>query len=263
MTKPALHLVFTDLDGTLLDHNDYSYERSLPGIRLLKANGIPLILVSSKTSAEIEILHRELGLDDPFVCENGGGIVFPGKQGSPARLETRGMSADSLAAHSGLLTEAAGTDVRLFPDMSLDEIAERTKLDRRAAALARERSFTIPFLTSDGSTIDLDAANRLLADSGLAVTRGGRFYHFGAAGADKGRAVVRICEVYRPMAGGAEIVTTGIGDSENDLPMLRAVDRPVLVRKPDGSVVGAEIEAMITDGKGPEGFTEAVMQFFA
>ncbi|RPI89619.1 MAG: HAD-IIB family hydrolase [Spirochaetales bacterium] len=263
MNRPAFHIVFTDLDGTLLDHNDYGYEKSLPGIRLLREIGIPLILVSSKTAAEMEILHHELGLDWPFVCENGGGIVFPVRPGEPPRLEAYGMRVNDLAARTCLLAEATGKSVRLFSDMSIAEIAERTKLDRAAAALARERSFTIPFITTDGSAIDLHAANMALAKDGLGLTRGGRFYHFGAAEVDKGRAVRRICETFIPAAGDAEIVTTGIGDSENDLPMLHAVKRPVLVRKPDGSVVGAEIDAMITEGIGPEGFTEAVMRLFA
>ncbi|HSV97637.1 MAG TPA: HAD hydrolase family protein [Spirochaetota bacterium] len=263
MSKSAFHIVFTDLDGTLLDHNDYGYERSLPGIRLLKEIGVPLILVSSKTAAEIEILHHELGLDWPFVCENGGGIVFPGKPGGPSRLEAHGMRVNDLAARVHLLAGATGKSVRLFSDMSIDEIAERTKLGLDAAALARERSFTIPFVTTDGSAVDLHAANLLLAKDGLGITRGGRFYHFGAAGVDKGRAVRRIRETFRSTAGEADIVTTGIGDSENDLPMLHAVNRPVLVRKPDGGVVGTEIDAMITGGTGPEGFTEAVMLLFA
>jgi len=263
MTEPAFHIVFTDLDGTLLDHDDYGYERSLPGVRLLRQIGVPLILVSSKTAAEMETLHRALGLDGPYVCENGGGIVFPGKHGGQGRLEARGMSAGGLAARLHLLVAATGTEVRSFPDMDIEEIAERTGLDRNAAALSRERSFTIPFVTKDGSTIDMDAANGRLAKEGLSVTRGGRFYHFGTAGIDKGGAVRRICETYRPSAGERKIMTTGIGDSENDLPMLRAVDRPVLVRKPDGNVVKAEIDAMVTAGKGPEGFTEAVVRLFA
>ncbi len=134
------------------------------------------------------------------------------------------MSAGGLAARLHLLVAATGTEVRSFPDMDIEEIAERTGLDRNAAALSRERSFTVPFVTRDGSAIDMDAANDRLAKEGLAVTRGGRFYHFGTAGIDKGGAVRRICETYRPSAGERKIMTTGIGDSENDLPMLRAVD---------------------------------------
>ncbi len=262
MNSRPFHIVFTDLDGTLLDHHDYSHERSMPGLALLRDSGIPLVLVSSKTAAEMEALRRELDLAGPFVCENGGGIVFPAEPGKDARIEAMGLSAAELAARARLLEHAIGAKARLLTDMPLDEIAARTGLDRTAAALARERSFTVPFLTADGSTVDLGEANRLLAQEGLAVTRGGRFYHLGTAGVDKGRAVMRIREHYRPAAGGSEIVTTGLGDSENDLAMLKAVDRPVLVRKPDGSVIETDLEVMVTERRGPEGFTEAIFRLF-
>ncbi len=262
MNRRPFHIVFTDLDGTLLDHHDYSYERSIPGLTLLRDSGIPLVLVSSKTAAEMEVLRRELDLAAPFVCENGGGIVFPAEHGQDARIEAMGLSAAGLAARARLLEHAIGAKVRLLADMSLDEIAALTGLDRTAAALARERSFTVPFLTADGSPVDLGRADRLLAPHGLAVTRGGRFYHLGTAGVDKGRAVSRILQHYHAAAGGSKIVTTGIGDSENDLAMLKAVDRPVLVRKPDGSVIETDLDVMVTERRGPEGFTEAIFRLF-
>ena len=59
--RPTM-LVFTDLDGTLLDHNDYGYGPALPALTELKARDIPLVLASSKTAAEIAPLHHDLGL---------------------------------------------------------------------------------------------------------------------------------------------------------------------------------------------------------
>ncbi len=47
MTRPTL--VFTDLDGTLLNHDDYSWEAARPALEELQRQSIPLILVSSKT----------------------------------------------------------------------------------------------------------------------------------------------------------------------------------------------------------------------
>jgi mannosyl-3-phosphoglycerate phosphatase len=69
-------IVFTDLDGTLLDQVTYSYRASLPALRKLQALKMPVILCSSKTRAEIEPLWRELILEDPFIVENGGAIYF-------------------------------------------------------------------------------------------------------------------------------------------------------------------------------------------
>ncbi len=70
-------VVFTDLDGTLLDHATYSHEPALPALQLLREQQIPLVLCSSKTRTEIEYYRRLLDNHDPFVSENGGGIFIP------------------------------------------------------------------------------------------------------------------------------------------------------------------------------------------
>ena len=47
----------------------------------LKAHHIPLILVTSKTAAEVLKLQQKLEIDAPFVVENGAGIVMPDASG--------------------------------------------------------------------------------------------------------------------------------------------------------------------------------------
>ncbi len=42
-------IIFTDLDGTLLDLHTYSFEKSLPGLGLLRQKNVPLVFCSSKT----------------------------------------------------------------------------------------------------------------------------------------------------------------------------------------------------------------------
>ena len=73
------HLVFTDLDGTLLDHHTYSWKEALPALERCRKKSVPVVLVSSKTRAEMAVLHQELKLSAPFVSENGGGVFFPKK----------------------------------------------------------------------------------------------------------------------------------------------------------------------------------------
>ena len=70
-------VVVTDLDGSLLDHHTYSFEAALPALSVLKEEGIPLILNTSKTRSECQDLAQKLGLLTPIVVENGGGISFP------------------------------------------------------------------------------------------------------------------------------------------------------------------------------------------
>ena len=60
----------------------------------------------------------------------------------------------------------------------------------------------------------------------------------------------------------SSIFCVGLGSSANDLPLLSQVDRPLLIRKPDGSWDSEVVENMIsierTQAIGPPGWKEAV-----
>ena len=69
-------LVFSDLDATLLDHDNYSFNSAIPALSLLEKRGIPLILASSKTREEMVAIKKSMGNQHPFIYENGSGIFF-------------------------------------------------------------------------------------------------------------------------------------------------------------------------------------------
>ena len=111
-------IVFTDLDGTLLDHGDYSYSAALPALQALRAQGIPLILASSKTGAEIAPLHHALGLGEwPIIVENGAQRVIPG-----ADMDDRSIYERLRGALDELPAELR-TCYRGFGDMTDAEVA--------------------------------------------------------------------------------------------------------------------------------------------
>jgi predicted mannosyl-3-phosphoglycerate phosphatase (HAD superfamily) len=62
-------VIFTDLDGTLLDHDTYAWGAAEPGVHFLNDHGVPLVLVTSKTRAEVEHWRRVLRNDHPFAIE--------------------------------------------------------------------------------------------------------------------------------------------------------------------------------------------------
>ncbi|MFW6147832.1 MAG: HAD-IIB family hydrolase, partial [Thermodesulfobacteriota bacterium] len=72
-------VIFTDLDGTLLDDQTYDFKPALTALKLIRSRKIPLIMVSSKTRAEVELYRRKMAVEDhPFIVENGGAVYFPG-----------------------------------------------------------------------------------------------------------------------------------------------------------------------------------------
>jgi mannosyl-3-phosphoglycerate phosphatase len=71
-------VVFTDIDGTLVDINTAQYGmKTNELISIMKEKNIPLILTSAKTRLEQNKIREDLDLLDPFIVENGGAIVIP------------------------------------------------------------------------------------------------------------------------------------------------------------------------------------------
>ena len=57
------NIIFTDLDGTFLNHHDYSFEESKQALQKIKQNNIPLIFTTSKTRIEVEELQKKVQID--------------------------------------------------------------------------------------------------------------------------------------------------------------------------------------------------------
>jgi mannosyl-3-phosphoglycerate phosphatase len=267
-------ILFTDLDGTLLDHDSYSWAAAEEALAEIERRRLPLVLVSSKTRAEIEVLRRKLGNGHPFVSENGGGIFFP-RGYFPKKVEGAASVshqyqcvalarpyAEILAALEEI-AEETGASVVGFRHMSAREVAQNTGLTPREAELARQREFDEPFFFTGGA----EEQARFLAaarERGLTVTRGGRFWH-AFAGSDKGRAVERLMKLYREaLRGSGRVRSVALGDSANDLPMLKAAKVAVVIPKPGGAhdetLTDALPRAIRAPAPGPEGWNEAVLE---
>ena len=260
-------LIFTDLDGSLLDKADYSYAGAKPALNRIARLGIPLIIASSKTRAEIEVTQRELGMTAPFIVENGGGIFFPDAARKPAvGAEARtsgaeeGMTLGVPYARIRAFLESLPRSIRVrgFGDMTDREVAAASDLTLELASLARKRDFTEPFLLEEPAI--LPALTERAEQAGLRVVRGGRFYHLTGAGQDKGRAVRIVRQRFAQRQGGPA-VAIGLGDSENDLPLLAAVDFPVLIPQPDGFSPRIDLPGLIrADEPGSRGWNGAVQR---
>ncbi|MFZ5571009.1 MAG: HAD-IIB family hydrolase [Thermodesulfobacteriota bacterium] len=248
--KPGLLVIFTDLDGTLLNHADYSFVDALPALELIKRSNIPLIFCTSKTRSEVEELRGILELDEPFIVENGGGVFFP--------EEYRGFDIPESKARNGYRRIMLGAPYPLarivvehvrqhsslqgFNDMEAEEIAEETGLSVDQAVLAKQREFSEPLLLNDTTRKhDLFTSARA---AGLRVIRGGRFHHLIDEHNDKGVAVKLTATIFQRHFS-EKILTIGLGDSPNDLPLLRSVDIPVLIPHPDGTYEAFNLSRLI------------------
>ncbi|MBP1742886.1 MAG: glucosyl-3-phosphoglycerate phosphatase, partial [Deltaproteobacteria bacterium] len=227
-------IVFSDLDATLLDRETYSWNPAARGIEALRKREAALVMVTSKTFAEVKPVHEELGFDDPFVFENGGGIAFRKK--TPLRehliswepkideFQREGFTVLALGTRYEALVKSlaeisveVGAPLLGFSAMSDEEVAKATRLPVEQAAKARLRLFDEPFMLPEASPCLAAQIQAAATRRGLAVVKGGRFWHLiGHSGKEK--AVSILLMGFRKRYG--EVVSIGLGDSPNDFPFL-------------------------------------------
>jgi len=239
-------LVFTDLDGSLLDHHSYSFRGAEEALLRLHQLAIPLVLSTSKTRTEIQKLQERLDLHEAFIAENGGGIYLP--PGHPiqnlrelqqfGKYRGKQFGRPYSYIRKIFIKFRDRYNLKGFGDMSIEEIMQATDLCREDAILARQREFSEPFLfLVEPRSQELQEE---VAPHGLSITRGGRFYHLMSADQNKGQAVVETTRLFQA-ACRDRLITLGLGDAENDFVMLKVVDIPVLIPKPDGSFASMDI----------------------
>ena len=180
-------VIFSDLDGTFLDHDSYAFDEALPAYGQCLSRGVRVVFCSSKTQAEMQPLFKVLGTCPPFISENGGAIFIP-RAYFPFAVDFQvvvdGYGVIRLGAGYSALTSTLdsislnlGISIRAFHQMAAAQIAAKTGLPYWKAALIRVREYDGPFVFTNGSTPDVDRFRKTVEILGLRWTRGGRFHH--------------------------------------------------------------------------------------
>ncbi|HIE05742.1 MAG TPA: mannosyl-3-phosphoglycerate phosphatase, partial [bacterium (Candidatus Stahlbacteria)] len=69
-------VIFSDLDRCLLGA-DYRFDTVQKTVQELLKRGNLLIINSSKTRLEIDVIQKRMGFSSPFIVENGSAIFIP------------------------------------------------------------------------------------------------------------------------------------------------------------------------------------------
>ena len=262
-------VIYTDLDGTLLDHHTYALDEALDTIKALQHRGIPIIPCTSKTRAETLSLMQTRGIDGPMIVENGAAIWVPlgwgleRPEGSDsdahAWCHSFGPSRGMIRRQLAILNIEWGNRYQSLCELSDKQVAAVTGLDLESAARAKRRqhSETLVWL---GTPADRKAFAAQVEALDMRCVEGGRFVHVLASGG-KAEAVSWLHhKIRRERPDLKRARSLSAGDAENDVEMLEVTDLALLVRSPvnEPPTVRRRGGLVISDIAGPAGWAEGI-----
>jgi mannosyl-3-phosphoglycerate phosphatase len=267
---PQQIMIFSDLDGTLMDHYTYKSTEALPTINQLNEADIPVVLTTSKTIDEVTVIQKNLNINAPIIIENGAAIFIPKSLFEVQPPET--TSVDEYWVKSFCLPRQHWLDIisnaparfnnlyQGFSSLSNEDLAKITGLTVAKAELAKNRQYGEPIHWFGDDTSKADFIH-FVESKGATVLHGGRFFHISGE-SDKGRALKWLTQYYKGVFQYNDITTIALGDGKNDIAMLEAAKYAVQVRSPvhDFPDLSKHINVIQTTLYGPAGWAEALHQ---
>lgn len=253
-------VVFSDLDATLLDHHDYSFEAANAALLKLKQCNIPLVLNSSKTMPEMQNIRLKLGNQHPYIIENGAALVIPAHYFENDTEEVVNFSTEYTTILAVLdELKAKGFKFRHFNALTAKEVRELTNLSEANAEMAKARFGSEPLLWDDNEE-NLVRFTSLINQQKLKLIKGGRFYHVIGL-FDKGRAVEYALTLFEKKHASKKVLSVGLGDSPNDLPMLETVDVGIVIKSGRTSEMQlSKTNTIFSQLEGPAGWNSEVLK---
>lgn len=221
------YLIFSDLDGTFLHHQNYSYGKNDLVIEKLKKYNHQIIFNSSKTFSEIKLILKKLKLTMmPFSCENGATLYFPKtifkkikkSQSLEDYWKINLTNKNSLKWYKILKKLKKDFHFELIFDLSKKDLLKLTNLKNIKQMLNREASQLIIWKDSKKK---LDEFSRMIKTNNKgSLNQGGRFIQISSP-CNKRIATKEICHIYHELFRDKYYqLFIALGDNKNDKDML-------------------------------------------
>ncbi len=261
------YLIFTDLDGTFLSNDDFSFGDNIKLTKKLISLGHFVIVNSSKTFAEIHDLLSRNDLLLPIICETGGGIYLPKDE-----LNITGQAAydnyiklfeaPKISDIQERLTEILSdfvNDFDFFDDLKEKNQEKLSNLRGNGLILASERVFTKLIVWRNNQERLMKLTERL-KNNNLNLVKGARFCHL-CSNFSKGKSMNYLVSYYRKLYRQQSFNTIALGDSSNDIDMLKQADLSCIVNSMGNETIRDEevySKSIKSISPAPNGWNECI-----
>ena len=257
MKKKFTVVIFTDLDGSLLHRDTFQFDTIKDYIKNLVNQGVIIIPNSSKTEKEIEKFNEELGINLPYISENGSSIHGLNLITSnfPDKLVLSREKEELIKIFENKVPEKLKKKCFQISKMSKQEQENILGQKDKKLKDALNRKYTIPFLFK-GNKSEKNKLLKILTSNSLTLQEGGRILNV-CDNINKVKSMNRIIKILKKTED--KIKTIAVGDNYNDLDMLKSCDIPCLVFNDQFIQDQINIDNLIFSNKpSPEGWADVI-----
>jgi len=251
-------IIFTDLDGSLLDKDTFEFHEIEDYFRDLVSKGIKIIPNSSKTKAELSNFNIQYNLNLSFIAENGSSIHGLNliHENLPNNIFLSRTVDEIYKIYNQNVTDNLKEKITFILNLKSNEQQEIFGLSLEKMNLAIKRDHSIP-IQFNGTEIEKNEFIKIINNSGLTIQTGGRIMNI-CDNVNKSKAMSKTMELINKEIDN-EIITIGVGDNQNDIDMLKQSDYACLVKndKFDSSLV--DIDNLIKSTEpSPRGWADVI-----
>lgn len=235
----------------------------------LERTGVPVVIWSERTRAEIELLRERLGATAPFISEDGSALFVPSahvhfpveanRTVAGYGIVEFGLRYDQVVAVLSRVAQSVGIRLTRLTEMTIEDVARQLRISLVGARLVKLREYGELFRIEDEKAASRGRLFRALRAAGLSPWHGTPFDYVSGL-ADKRVAIDRVRALLATT--GRRVMMIGIGSRPRHLPVLHAADVRIIVHEGDPAATTQLLSqaplAHVVETPGAGGLIEAV-----
>ena len=250
-------LLFTDLDGTLLNKKTFEFKAALNLIKNCISKGINIIPNSSKTDLELDEICENLEIPKVYISENGSciyGLNFLSENLNEKVYLSRNKAV-IFKNFSDNINVKLKKKCLILENETLQNQIEVLGLPQNKISKAMNRKFSMPFIFLGNADEEIELKKNV-KKNGLNIQFGGRVLSLGDK-VSKGKAMMRFISLLSNETK-KNYVSICVGDNENDFDMLDKSDYPCLVKNGPLKNINFKNQCVFSKKEAPDGWVEVV-----